>query len=485
MKGAALPETSLGRRILDGVVWLTVVRVVGQVLSWTITIYVVRILSPSDYGLMAMAGAYMSFVVLFNELGLSAAIIQRRELDRQDLSNVAWAVLAINVALYALSYAAAPLIAAFYNEPRVAAVVRVAAIMFIVRSIGVVPSNMLSRELMFNRQSQAELIANASGAVATLSLALKGFGVWSLVYGTIIVELVRTLFCFMLYPWKPEFTFSLSRVKDMVGFGWKVAVARFIWYLYANMDLLIAGKILGKTQLGYYAIAVQLALMPLDRFMGSTVSQVGFPAFSKVQDDPATVRRYYLKIVNLLAFVSFPVCWGIFLVADSAVRLFLSEKWLPAVLPLQILSVVAAFRSIHLINAPLEMAVGRPEVTIGNFALIVLVLAVSFFVGSSYGLEGLAYSWLVFPVVLLVTTSITLSLIDLSLGAYLKQLWHPFMGTGFMVLAVTLSQRLVLDHHGLAARLVGTVILGLVCYVVYYFLFNREMLKEARGMLKR
>ena len=471
--------------MLDGVVWVTVVRVLGQVLSWTITIYVVRILSPDDYGLMAMAGVYMSFVVLFSELGLSAAIVQRRELGREDLSNVAWAVLSINVALYALSYAAAPLIAAFYNEPRVADVMRVAAIVFVVRSIGVVPSNMLSRELMFNRQSQADLIGSVSGVVATLILALEGFGVWSLVYGTITIEVVRTLACFLFYPWKPELTFSLSRVKDMIDFGWKATVARFIWYLYANMDLLIAGKILGNPQLGYYAVAVQLALMPLDRLMGSTVSQVGFPALSKVQDDPATLRRYYLKIVNLLAFVSFPVCWGIFLVADSAVQLFLSEKWLPAVLPLQILSMVTAFRSIHLINAPLEMAVGRPEVTIRNFALIVLVLAASFFVGSSYGLEGLAYSWLVFPVVFLITTSITLRLIGLSLGAYLKELRHPFMGTGFMVLAVTLSQKLVLDHHGLVAQLVGTMLLGLVSYVLYYFLFNREMFTEAREILKR
>jgi hypothetical protein len=131
------------------------------------------------------------------------------------------------------------------------------------------------------------------------------------------------------------------------------------------------------------------------------------------------------------------------------------------------------------------MALGRPEVTIRNFALIVLVLAVSFYVGSSYGLEGLAYAWLVFPVVFLITTSITLRLIGLSLGAYLKELRHPFMGTGFMVLAVTLSQELVLDHHGLVAQLAGTVILGLLSYVLYYFLFNRAMFAQARALLKR
>lgn len=471
--------------MLDGVVWLTAVRVVGQLVFWTVTIFVVRILSPEDYGLMAMAGVYISFAVLFSELGLGAALVQRKALSQEDLSNIAWAVLFINLALYALSYVTAPLVAAFYGEPRVADVIRVAAIVFVVRSIGVVPSNMLSRELMFSRQSQADLIGSASGAVATLVLALKGFGVWSLVYGTIVLEVVRTLFCFLFYPWKPAISFSFSRVRDMVDFGWKVAVARLVWYFYANMDLLIAGRILGKTQLGYYAISVQLALMPLDKIMGSTVSQVGFPAFSKVQDDPATLRRYYLKIVNLLAFVSFPICWGIFLVADSAVPLFLSEKWLPAILPLQILSMVTAFRSIHLINAPLEMAVGRPEVTIRNFAIITAVLAVSFYVGSSYGLEGLAYSWLVFPAVFLVTTSITLKLIGLSLTEYLRELKHPFVGTGFMVLAVMLGQKLFLVHYGHVTQLAGTMALGLVSYAFYYFLFNREMFAEARRMLKR
>ncbi len=470
--------------MLDGVFWLTVVKVFGQVISWTITVYVIRILSPDDYGLMAMAGVYLGFIILFNEVGLSAAIIQKKDLNQEDLSNICWAVLSINLALYALSFFSAPLVAAFYNEPRVADVIRVASIVFIIRSLGLVSNNMLTREMVFNRQSQAGLIGNLSGAVATLWLAMEGFGVWSLVYGNIIIEIVKNLLFSLFYPWKPEFSFSFSKVKDLIHFGSKVAVARFFWYLSSNMDLLIAGKILGKTQLGYYAIAVQFALIPLDK-MVSTISQVAFPAFSKVQDDPALLRRYYLKIVNVVAFASFPVCWGIFLVAESAVPLFLSEKWLPAILPLQILSMVTAFRAIHIINAPLEMAVGRPGITIRNFMIITSVLALSFFIGSSYGLEGLAYSWLVFPIVFLITTSITLKLIGLSLAAYLKELRHPFLGTGFMVLAVLLGQKLVLVNHGLVAHLAGSAALGLASYLLYYVLFNREMFAEARNLLKR
>ena len=133
-----MPEKSLRRLVLDGVFWLTVVRVFSQVISWTITVYVIRILSPDDYGLMAMARVYVGFIVLFNEVGLSAAIIQKKDLNQEDLSSICWAVLSINLALYAFAFLSAPLVAAFYNEPRVADVIRVASIVFIIRSVGLV-----------------------------------------------------------------------------------------------------------------------------------------------------------------------------------------------------------------------------------------------------------------------------------------------------------------------------------------------------------
>jgi O-antigen/teichoic acid export membrane protein len=470
--------------VLDGVFWLTVVKLAGQVISWTITVYVIRILSPDDYGLMAMAGVYLGFVVLFNEVGLSAAIVQKKDLGDEDRTNICWAVLAINLALYGFSFALAPLIAAFYGEPRVTEVIRVASLVFIVRSVGLVPNSMLTREMAFKKQSQAALVGTTSGAVATLWFAVEGFGVWSLVYGSILNEIVANLLVFLFYPWRPAFSFSPSKAKALVQFGFKVAVARLFWYLSSNMDLLIAGKILGKTQLGYYSVAVQLALVPLDK-MVSTVSQVAFPAFSKVQDNPEQLRRYFLKIVNLVAFASFPVCWGFFLVADSVVPLLLSDKWSSVILPLQILSMVTSFRAIHLVNAPLEMAVGRPGTTICNFAIITSVLAVSFLVGSAYGLEGLAYAWLAFPLVFLITTSITVKLIGLSLATYLRELRHPFLGTGFMVLAVLLGQRFVLIDRGLAIQAAGSVALGITCYLLYYLLFSREMFAEAKNLLRR
>ena len=479
-----MTEKSLGRLVRDGVFWLTAVKLGGQLLSWAITVYVMRILSPSDYGLVAMAGVFIGFVILFNEVGLSAAIVQRQELGQEDLSGIFWSVLCINLALCGACFVSAPAVAAFYAEPRVADVIRIASLVFILRSIGLVSNNMLAREMSFNRQSQAALIGNAAGAVATLLLAMEGAGVWSLVYGSLIAEGIANLLLILFYPWRPAFAFSFSRVKRLVEFGAKVAVARLFWYLSSNMDLLIAGKVLGRTQVGYYAVAVQFALIPLDKLV-STIAQVAFPAFSKVQDDTVLLRRYYLKIANLVSFVTFPVCWGIFLVAESAVPLLLSDKWQPVVLPLQILSMVTPLRALHILNTPLETALARPGVTIGNFAIIIVVLSASFFLGSAYGLEGLAYSWLVFPVVFLITTSITLRLVKLPLLDYFKELRHPFLGTAFMVIAVLTVQSAALAGRSHATHAAGTVAVGVLAYLLYFALFDRAMFTEARRILRK
>ena len=479
-----MTQKSLARLVRDGVFWLTAVKLSGQLLSWTITVYVMRILSPSDYGLVAMAGIFIGFVILFNEFGLSAAIIQRKDLEREDLSGIFWSVLCMNLALYGACFVSAPAVAAFYDEPRLVDVMRIAALTFILRSIGLVSNNMLTRELAFNRQSQAALIGNAAGALATLLLALEGAGVWSLVYGSLIGEGTANLLLMLFYPWKPAFAISFSRVRLLIQFGYKVAVARLFWYLSSNMDLLIAGKVLGRTQVGYYAVAVQFALIPLDKLV-STVAQVAFPAFSKVQDDAALLRRYYLKIANLVSFVTFPVCWGIFLVADSAVPLLLSDKWQPVVLPLQILSMVTSLRALHILNAPLETALAKPEITICNFVIITLFLSARFIVGSAYGLEGLAYSWLVFPIVFLITTSITLRLIKLPLVDYFRELRHPFLGTAVMVIAVLTIQTAFLAGRSLATRAAGTVAVGILAYFLYFAVFNRQIFTEARAIFRK
>ena len=485
MERVETEKLSLKSRVVNAAFWLGITKLLGQVLSWILTIYVVRLLSPEDYGLMGMASIFIAFIILFNELGLGSAIIHKKSLAENDISNIFWLVFLLNACLYLLSFMLAPFIAGFFNEPRLIAIIRVIAINMVISSLGFISYNMLTKDLTFSRRSQAEFIGNLAGGISMLLFAMNGFGVWSLVYGSIILTAATNLLFNLYYPWKPKLSFSFSKIKEMFNFGLKVAIARLLWYVYSNSDFLIAGKLLGKTALGYYSLAFQFASIPLDK-MVSLVTQVAFPAFSEIREDAERLKSFFLKIIRFIAFATFPLFCGIFLIADDAVIFFLTEKWRPIIIPLKVLCIVSTLRAINAVNVPLVVAKGKPNIAMISNLIFAAILPIAFYLGSFYGLTGFSYSWLiVFPFLFLITTYISLKTIGLSMMEYFKELRHVFAGSLFMTASVIIVQKTFLAGLGHLDRIIGASLTGAAAYLLYYFIFNREMLAEVRAVLKR
>ncbi|MBI5235116.1 MAG: MOP flippase family protein [Deltaproteobacteria bacterium] len=480
----AAPPAGLRRKVVSAVFWVGATKLLGQIISWVITVWVARLLSPDDYGLMGMCFIVIGFVTLFNEFGLGSAIIHNKSLGKEDLSSIYWLVILINAALYAAAWLAAPLMAVWFNEPGLTALLRLIALSLIINALGLAHVNMLAKELQFKRTSIAEFAGNLAGGIATLAFALYGYGVWSLVYGNLALATVKNVAFFICLPWLPGLHMNVFRIKAMLNFGSKVAAARLLWYIYSNADFLIAGKLLGKTLLGFYSIAFQFASIPLDKIV-SMLTQIAYPGFCEVQHDNVLMRRYFLKTIRLVAFVTFPLFLGIFVVADDAVRVFLTEKWAPVILPLQILCVVSTLRAINAMNAPLVVAKGRPGLSMLNNLIFALVLPIAFYIGSFYGLEGFSYSWLiVFPIIFLISASISIATIELSMIEYLKTLNHPLFATVFMVTTVMVVKYAAHDMNKLP-RLALSCLAGAIAYGLYYLIVNRAMLDEARAMFRR
>jgi len=480
LEGRALKD-----RVTNAVLWLGVTKIVGQAISWIITVYVARLLSPDDYGLMGMAIIFTGFIVLFNEIGLGSAIVQKKDITLEEISSVYWVILPLNVFLYIFAFIAAPYVAAFFNEPRLVSIIRVASINFIIIGIGAIPYFMLTKDINFNKRSKAELIANFVGGVSTLVLALYGFGVWSLVYGHIILELTRNMLYIIFYPFWPKFYLSLTKIKGMLNFGGKVIGGRLLWYAYSEADYLIGGKLLGKTLLGYYFLAFQFASLPLEKIV-SLVTQVSLPAFSEIQDDRERLGRSFLKIIRIIAFVTFPMFMGIFLVADEAVNLFLTAKWAPIIIPLRVLCIVSTMRALNSINSPLAFAIGRPGIVMLSNLSIAILLPIGLYVGSFYGLVGFSYAWLVvFPPLFLAITHITLEMIGLTLVDYFREIKDVIIATLLMVLCVTLLKDYVLIRLPITPRFALLTLSGAGSYIAYFVLFKRSMIGEARAILGR
>ena len=479
----AEPPAGLRRKVVSAVFWVGATKLTGQIISWFITVYVARLLSPDDYGLLGMSFVVIGFVTLFNEFGLGSVIIHNKTISKEDLHPYTLCNL-INAALYAAAWLTAPLMAVWFGEPELTALLRIIALSLLINAMGFAHSNMLAKELQFRRSSIAEFAGNLAGGIATLLFALYGYGVWSLVYGNLFLTTVKNVAFFICHPWLPGLNMNVFRIKAMLNFGSKVAASRLLWYVYSNADFLIAGKLLGKTLLGFYSLAFQFASIPLDKIV-SMLTQIAYPGFCEVQNDNVLMRRYFLKTIRLTAFVTFPLFIGMFVVADDAVRVFLTEKWAPVILPLQILCVVSTLRAINAMNAPLVVAKGRPGLSMLNNLIFAAVLPVAFYIGSFYGLEGFSYAWLiVFPIIFLISASISIATIELRMIEYLKTLTHPLFATVFMAGAVMVIKYAAGDIDRLP-RLVVSCLVGAIAYGLYYLIVNRAIFDEVRAMLRR
>jgi teichuronic acid exporter len=473
---------SVRSQMVSGFVWLAASRFAAQTISWVITLAVIRILAPADYGLMGMAVLVNSFLMLFNELGLGAAIVQRPDLREREISDVRWFILLLNATLFGMVLISAPSLGRYFREPALPGMLRLVGLVFLVNGVGAASGFMLARRMAFRQKAQAEFAGNFAGAVSTLGFAFAGFGVWSLAGGYLIQHTTtNALYCLYcplgFYP--PAFG---ARLRSSLQFGSQVAAGKVLWWVSSSADEIIVGRVLGSVQLGYYGLAVQFGSLPLQKLV-SLVTQVALPSFSAIQHDEESLRRYYLKLVGFMAFVTFPTCLGMFVVADAAVRSLLGEKWLPMVFPLKLLALATCLRAVETLNTPLLVARNRPGIPLFNSLLQTVVLPLAFLVGSRWGISGVAAAWVcAWPLLYAVVTAQTLRVLGLPVRSYLAALRHPFAGSVAMMLSVFLVQSLL--PAGVRPGLVVLLICGsgVITYITYYVLFDRETLRELRSI---
>ncbi|UCG61158.1 MAG: lipopolysaccharide biosynthesis protein [Candidatus Zixiibacteriota bacterium] len=475
----------LKQKVLSGLRWSVGARAASQLATWASTIIVMRLLQPSDYGLMAMAAFFIALCMLVNELGMGAAVVQAKEVTDTLLRQVFGVVLIGNGTFFVILTAGSPLIARFFDEPRLVAIVSVLALQFPIAAFSVIPSATLNRKMNFRGRSIAELIAMLSGAIVTLIMAWTGFGVWSLVVGSLVTLAVRTVgFCY-IEPFCKRPSFNFANFADRAKFGGYITVTRLLWYFYSQADVFIVGKLLGKTILGYYSVAMHVASLPMQK-VGGILQQVALPAYSQLQDNKELASSYVLKASRVLSFFAFPIFFGISSVANEIITVALGEKWLPAILPLQLLSLIIPLRTIQISIGPAVNGMGRPDVNVRNLIAACILMPVSFFIGTYWGLLGVSLAWIIaFSLWFLFMLTGSLPVLGVTMGRFLKTLWLPFMYSSIMYGAVYLI-KLLLTRAGtdIIVTLIAMVVTGAVVFAGSMLLFSRPTCRQIWGMLR-
>jgi PST family polysaccharide transporter len=446
-------------------------------------IVLVRLLTPEAFGLVGMTVIFTGFANLFSSGGLGSALVQKKNLEERHLYSVFWLNLAVGLSMTGIFVLTAPFIADFYGRPILRPLTMLVGVDFTVGAFAVVQRAILRRAMHFRKLAFAQIGAViVSGAVAIV-LAIVGYGVWSLVWRTLLLTAVNMLALWGLSEWTPSFRYQWGAVRELLGFSGNLLGFQAFNYWVRNADDLLIGRLVGTVALGNYTRAYGIMLMPL-RQITRVIGRVMFPALSKVQDDLARVRRLWLQANRLIGLITIPMMCGLFVVVEPFVLAIFGSKWEGVIPILQLLCLVGVKQPVGSTTGWIYRSQGRTDwqfrwgVASGIFTVI------AFAIGVYWGVLGVTIAYVIrsylvwYPAI-----AIPGYLIDMSFGEFLRNLSGIFACAMVMAIVVYGSSLLIPHAWSHAARLAVLVPVGVLVYVALIHTVDLHAYSEARRLI--
>ncbi len=407
---------------------------------------VLKLISVEDFGVANIVLAIFAITESVNELGLGVALVQRKDIDRDEIDSLFWLSFGISVTIYALVFLCAPLISWFYEEPSLTALVRVYGLVLILFSLYFIPRNLMVKEMSFGQLALIDVFSLLTSSALMILLALWDYGPWSIIIGDLANRSGQFILCQLLRPYFPRFVLRFHRVRDMVSFGLYATGSRLLYNFYINADYLIVGKVFGAEALGIYTLAYRLISDPV-KALANIINQVAYPAFARLQNQRERLRKYFFVIARaalsligvLLVIVAVYVDWGL-----TALDY---EKWLEAVPIARIFAVTGLIRCVSPLIPQLLNAVGQARKSFYYSVATAVFMPMAFLVGAQFSLMGVAWAWsLAYPAVVMILIVIGASVLEISFFAFIFRL---FAGLRVLIPAAILALALRFGLDGL------------------------------------
>jgi O-antigen/teichoic acid export membrane protein len=383
---------SLRGQVFRGLAWKALSQVVGQGGRLAVAIVLARLLSPRDFGLAGMVLVFSSLVLVFSDMALGAALVQRKELGEHDRATAFWTSVAAGVVFTLIGIAVADPIAHFYGEPDVRPLLMVLSSTFLISSIATTHEALLVRDMQFRAVELRVMVGLLCGAAAGVTTALTDGGPWAIIAQQVVTALVTTALIVKRSPWRPSLRFSRAALRDLSGFSGFVLGHRLLYYVHRNADNLLIGRFVGAAGLGVYSLAYNVMLIPFSRIAGP-IQQVMFPAFSRIQDQPERIAELWIRATRVVGAISIPALCGLVVVAPDFVPVVFGDRWHDAVPLIQTLAWVGLLQSLQTLNTEILQARDRTA-TIFRFSVGFFVAHLSaFIIGLHWGVEGVAVAY--------------------------------------------------------------------------------------------
>lgn len=348
-----------------------------QVIKFITLIIIARILTPEDFGLIGLLAIFLAIANTFVDSGLGEALIQKKEVNKTDISTVFIFNVFLGLILYGILFASAPLIADFFNEDRLINITKILALNVIITSFGLVQNSLLIKNIDFKKQSYANIISSVLSGIIGIIMAVRGYGVWALVFQTISQNFFRTLLLWLLIKIQILPRFSLSSFKQLFGFSVHLMSSWLINTIFENIYSLIIGKLYAIKDLGFYTKANRLQQIPTLTING-VIQSVSFPVLAKMQDNPNKLKENYRKLLKVFVAINFPVMIFLLVVSKPLIILLLTNKWEPAAPYLQLFCIIGLIYPIITINLNILKVVNKTRIyfNLNLFKKLLLVIGI-------------------------------------------------------------------------------------------------------------
>lgn len=378
--------------IIASLFWKFFERIGTQLVQFGVSIALARILAPNDFGLVALITILINVATVFVQSGLNTALIQKKDTDDLDFSSVFLASLGIAAFIYTTLFFSAPLISDFYNQESLTPVIRVLSLTLFVGVFNSIQNAYISRHMMFKKlffRSMGAIIP--SGAIGII-LALTGFGVWALVWQQLSNISIAVVIMWFTIPWRPSLKFSVTRIKGLFSFGWKLLCSSLIDVTFNNIRGLVIGKCFTPSDLAYFNRGDTFPYLAINN-INASISTVMLPALSSCQDDKPQFKKLMRRSIITSTFIIIPMMAGLAAMAEPVVKIVLGDPWLPCVPFVQLCCAMYAFYPLHTSNLSAINALGRSDIFL-KLEIIKKVLGIAFLIGSYFYFRtpiGIAY----------------------------------------------------------------------------------------------
>jgi O-antigen/teichoic acid export membrane protein len=469
---------NLKKRAIKGMGWVGLVTFITRASRFLVTLILAKLLVPGDFGVMAIGLLVVNILILFREVGVGAALIQKQDDVEKAASTAFILIIGVSGILFVGTCLLSNLIVTFFNRQVSDKIICLLAFSIVISAFSKTHFLQLQKSLDFKKAAVPEIVGVIGYSLVTILLAWLNYGVWSLVFGYLISELLRTLMLIIVTPWQPRLEFNMRAARELFGFGKYVLGSTLTIYLFNNLDQIFIGRFLGPKLLGFYNLGYRTANLPAQN-ISNIIGRVMFPVYSLLQTQEDKFRDTYLKTIKYVTILAIPVAFAVFVIGPHLFRVLYGHKWDGSIPVLQILSLYGLFRCFGSLTGSVFMAKGIPRwLWYISGIQVAIVLPFTYVVCYYFGIVGIA-SLFTFSIAVGVLLALrkAAQILDIELRSYVDLVKRPFSAALISFVGGQLFFSSVIANFSIFTLAIEIVVIG-VLYLSVLHLLDRTLWRE-------